>query len=86
MFLREDCARDHDGQSTHPEHHLACDDATVVVGTVIDPDMGGSMRVTVVATGLGRAAAVQKQHLVEEAQNLGARTMEGGNDDLLLGK
>jgi cell division protein FtsZ len=40
---------------------FACDDATVVVGTVIDPDMGGSMRVTVVATGLGRAAAVQKQ-------------------------
>jgi cell division protein FtsZ len=40
---------------------FACDDATVVVGTVIDPEMGGDMRVTVVATGLGRAVAVQKQ-------------------------
>ena len=40
---------------------FACDDATVVVGTVIDPEMGGNMRVTVVATGLGRAVAVQKQ-------------------------
>lgn len=33
---------------------FASDDATVVVGTVIDPDMGDEMRVTVVATGLGR--------------------------------
>ncbi len=32
---------------------IACDDATVVVGTVIDPDMDGEMRVTMVATGLG---------------------------------
>jgi cell division protein FtsZ len=33
---------------------FADDDATVVVGTVIDPDMDAEMRVTVVATGLGR--------------------------------
>jgi cell division protein FtsZ len=32
----------------------ASDDATVVVGTVIDPEMSGSIRVTVVATGLGK--------------------------------
>jgi len=32
---------------------FACDDATVVVGTVIDPEMVDEMRVTVVATGLG---------------------------------
>jgi cell division protein FtsZ len=32
---------------------FAADDATVVVGTVIDPDMVDEMRVTVVATGLG---------------------------------
>ncbi len=32
---------------------VACDDATVVVGTVIDPDMMDELRVTVVATGLG---------------------------------
>jgi len=32
---------------------FASDDATVVVGTVIDPDMTDELRVTVVATGLG---------------------------------
>jgi len=32
---------------------LASEDATVVMGTVIDPDMGDDLRVTVVATGLG---------------------------------
>lgn len=32
----------------------ASEDATVVVGTVIDPEMSGSIRVTVVATGLGK--------------------------------
>ena len=32
---------------------VACDDATVVVGTVIDPDMDDELRVTVVATGVG---------------------------------
>jgi cell division protein FtsZ len=35
---------------------FASDDATVVVGTVIDPDMSNQVRVTVVATGLGRNA------------------------------
>ncbi len=33
---------------------FASDDATVVVGTVIDPDMSSTIRVTVVATGLGQ--------------------------------
>lgn len=32
---------------------FASENATVVVGTVIDPDMQGDMRVTVVATGIG---------------------------------
>lgn len=36
---------------------FASDDATVVVGTVIDPDMSDRIRVTVVATGLGQHAA-----------------------------
>jgi cell division protein FtsZ len=35
---------------------FASDDATVVVGTVIDPDMQDELRVTVVATGLNRIA------------------------------
>jgi cell division protein FtsZ len=34
---------------------FASDDATVVIGTVIDPDMNDEIRVTVVATGLGQA-------------------------------
>jgi cell division protein FtsZ len=34
---------------------FASDDATVVVGTVIDPDMTDQIRVTVVATGLGQS-------------------------------
>ncbi len=38
---------------------FASDDATVVVGTVIDPDMGDEIRVTVGATGLGARPAVQ---------------------------
>lgn len=36
---------------------FASDDATVVVGTVIDPDMTDRIRVTVVATGLGHILA-----------------------------
>ncbi|WP_317930916.1 cell division protein FtsZ [Halioxenophilus sp. WMMB6] len=35
---------------------FASNDATVVVGTVIDPEMAGELRVTVVATGLGSPA------------------------------
>jgi cell division protein FtsZ len=35
---------------------FASDDATVVIGTVIDPDMTNNIRVTVVATGLGQPA------------------------------
>jgi cell division protein FtsZ len=34
----------------------ASDKATVVIGTVIDPDMGDDLKVTVVATGLGEPA------------------------------
>jgi cell division protein FtsZ len=38
---------------------FASEDATVVVGTVLDPDMQDEVRVTVVATGLNRSAARQ---------------------------
>ena len=37
---------------------FASEDATVVVGTVVDPEMEGEVRVTVVATGLGQAQSV----------------------------
>ncbi len=36
---------------------LASEDATVVIGTVIDPEIGDELRVTVVATGLGGSGA-----------------------------
>jgi cell division protein FtsZ len=39
---------------------FASEDATVVVGTVIDPDLSNQVRVTVVATGLGRPAAAMR--------------------------
>jgi cell division protein FtsZ len=39
----------------------ASEDANVVVGCVIDPDMTDDIRVTVVATGIGRPVAVQMQ-------------------------
>jgi cell division protein FtsZ len=37
---------------------FSSEDATVVVGTVIDPDLTDRIRVTVVATGLGHSAAL----------------------------
>ena len=39
---------------------FASDDATVVVGTVIDPEMGDEIRVTVVATGLGSRVSAER--------------------------
>ncbi len=40
---------------------FASDNATVVVGTVIDPDMSDELRVTVVATGIGGSAPVEER-------------------------
>ncbi len=45
---------------------FASEDATVVVGTVIDPEMTDELRVTVVATGLG-APVIAKVDLTPEA-------------------
>jgi cell division protein FtsZ len=47
---------------------FASDDATVVVGTVIDPELSDTVRVTVVATGLGRPAAVQRPLMPRERE------------------
>ena len=38
---------------------FACDEATVVIGTVIDPEMSDEIRVTVVATGIGREEEIR---------------------------
>ena len=46
----------------------ADDDATVVVGTVIDPDMHDELRVTVVATGLGGISAERRTKPMEVVQ------------------
>jgi cell division protein FtsZ len=57
----------------------ASDDATVVVGTVIDADMQDEVRVTVVATGLGRTDAVRVMpqpvihHRVEPVRTMSPR-------------
>ena len=50
---------------------FASDNATVVVGTVIDPEMSGELRVTIVATGLGHATKgeVSKVKIVQESSN-----------------
>jgi len=40
---------------------LASEDASVVMGTVIDPDMNDEIRVTVVATGLGQRRASRQE-------------------------
>ena len=50
---------------------FADDDATVVLGTVIDPELEDELRVTVVATGLGaRRISVVRPHLEEPAVRL----------------
>jgi len=48
---------------------FASDNATVVVGTVIDPDMSGEMRVTIVATGLGQTTTREEATRVQLVQN-----------------
>jgi cell division protein FtsZ len=45
---------------------FASEDATVVVGTVIDPELATELRVTVVATGLGRPAATMRSPMPRE--------------------
>jgi len=46
---------------------LASDDATVVIGTAIDPDLGDEIRVTVVVTGLGNREVAAAPKPVETA-------------------
>jgi cell division protein FtsZ len=41
---------------------IASENATIVMGTVVDPEMSGDMRVTVVATGLGQADSAGVRH------------------------
>jgi len=57
---------------------IASDAATVVVGTVIDPDMGEELKVTVVATGLGEL--VQPTMVVDNTQQQVPRVANGDAD------
>lgn len=49
---------------------FASDDATVVVGTVIDPEMTDELRVTVVATGLGADRAILAKPVQNETPQI----------------
>lgn len=64
-------------------HQLSSEDATVVVGTALDPELQDDVRVTVVATGLNRAASRQSLRREEAAAaqrpRIVART---GTDDM----
>jgi cell division protein FtsZ len=54
-------------------HDFASEDATVVIGTSLDPEMKDDVRVTVVATGLNRANASRQQppiRMVESQQQV----------------
>lgn len=59
---------------------FASEDATVVVGTVIDPDMGDDLRVTVVATGLGSEAAKAPLQVVETSPKAASVDVENEPD------
>jgi cell division protein FtsZ len=52
---------------------FASEDATVVVGTVIDPELSNMVRVTVVATGLGRPAAATRSQSTQHRETVSAR-------------
>lgn len=47
---------------------FASENATIVVGTVLDPDMKEELRVTVIATGVGSTPAANKQPAPREEQ------------------
>ena len=60
---------------------FSSDDATVVVGTVIDPEMQGEMRVTVVATGLGQSSARRQEPEVRVVRTAVPKAAAGGEPD-----
>ena len=56
---------------------FASEDATVVVGTVIDPELSNLVRVTVVATGLGRPATAARPQPVAGLRQAEAAPVRG---------
>jgi cell division protein FtsZ len=61
---------------------FASDNATVVIGTVIDPEMADELKVTVVATGLGHAYAPQIEPSVKAVVNNTMRRAAGDQMEL----
>lgn len=64
---------------------FASQDATVVVGTVIDPEMSGELRVTVVATGLG-GTEMQRTPVAPTKVVDNTRTADGNPNYAVLDK
>jgi cell division protein FtsZ len=56
---------------------FASEDATVVVGTVIDPEITDELRVTVVATGLGRPVATMVRPTLQPAARISIAASAG---------
>lgn len=58
---------------------VAADDATVIVGHVVDESMGDAMRVTIVATGLGKPRVIQQKPVLayEQQQRTGTHDAHG---------
>jgi cell division protein FtsZ len=50
---------------------FTAEDATVIYGSVIDEAIGDALRVTIVATGLGGAAAQRNQPVMQMVQRTG---------------
>ncbi|MFK7829190.1 MAG: cell division protein FtsZ [Congregibacter sp.] len=63
---------------------FASEEATVVVGTVIDPALNDELRVTVVATGLGSAISRAKLQVVETPRAARSEALEGMQDESAL--
>jgi cell division protein FtsZ len=66
---------------------LASEDATVVMGTVIDPELGDDLRVTVVATGLGearRSTSFHEQPIRLVANGTTGRSDSSGLDEMAV--
>ena len=60
---------------------FASENATVVVGTVIDSQMGDEIRVTVVATGLGNSEAEKPRKVVDNTHKRAAGAVDYGDFD-----
>jgi cell division protein FtsZ len=66
--------------------NFASEDATVVIGTVLDPDMQDEVKVTVVATGLNRAVGRQsvrghdREHAYEPVRKPQVQLVHGRRD------